>query len=380
MKKSTMKPLSLMLVAMLAMLLVLSGCGSKNNNSEGGSSASASASASESASPSASASESASPSASASASESAAPADGKGKKIGMVTDLGGVNDKSFNQQAWESLQKIAKDTGAEDEVSRSKKDSDYIPLLTKFVKDGYDLTWGIGFLFADAATTVASANPESKLALIDTTPTKELPNVESVLFKENEGSFLVGVVAGLTTKTNKIGFVGGMELPVIKKFEAGFKAGVAAVNPNATIEVNYVGDFSKPDQGKLAAATMYDGGADIIFHAAGGSGNGVFNEAKDRFKAGKKVWVIGVDKDQSIEFGNDVTLTSMVKKVDEAVYRVSNDLLAGNFHGGQTVELGLAEGGVGLPVENPNVSKEILDKVEDYKNKIISGEIKVPTE
>ncbi|SFB21049.1 basic membrane protein A [Cohnella sp. OV330] len=380
MKKSTMKPLSLMLVAMMAMLLVLSGCGSKNNNNEGAASPSASAPASESASP--SASESASPSASASApaSESAAPADGKGKKIGMVTDLGGVNDKSFNQQAWEALQKIAKDTGADTKYQESKKDSDYIPLLTKFVKDGYDLTWGIGFLFADAATTVAKANPESKLALIDTTPTESLQNVESVLFKENEGSFLVGVVAGLTTKTNKIGFVGGMELPVIKKFEAGFKAGVAAVNPNATIDVNYVGDFSKPDQGKLAAATMYDGGADIIFHAAGGSGNGVFNEAKDRFKAGKKVWVIGVDKDQSIEFGNDVTLTSMVKKVDEAVYRVSNDLLAGNFHGGQTVELGLAEGGVGLPVENPNVSKEILDKVEEYKNKIISGEIKVPTE
>ncbi|WP_254639567.1 BMP family protein [Cohnella sp. GbtcB17] len=385
MKKSTMKPLSLMLVAMMALLLVLSGCGSKNNNGEGGASASASASpsASETASPSPSASESASPSASASASASesaAAPADGKGKKIGMVTDLGGVNDKSFNQQAWEALEKIGKDTGAEPKYLESKKDSDYIPFLTKFVKDGYDLTWGIGFLFAEAATTVAKANPESKLALIDTTPTEALPNVESVLFKENEGSYLVGVVAGLTTKTNKIGFVGGMELPVIKKFEAGFKAGVAAVNPNAKVDVNYVGDFSKPDQGKLAAATMYDGGADIIFHAAGGSGNGVFNEAKDRFKAGKKVWVIGVDKDQSIEFGNDVTLTSMVKKVDEAVYRVSNDLLAGNFHGGQTVELGLSEGGVGLPVENPNVSKEILDKVEEYKNKIISGEIKVPTE
>lgn len=380
MKKSTMKPLSLMLVAMMAILLVLSGCGKKNNN-EGA--ASPSASASESASPSAPASESASPSASASASPSesaAAPADGKGKKIGMVTDLGGVNDKSFNQQAWEALQKIATDTGADTKYQESKKDSDYIPLLTKFVKGGYDLTWGIGFLFADAATTVASENPDAKLALIDTTPTKELPNVESVLFKENEGSFLVGVVAGLTTKTNKIGFVGGMELPVIKKFEAGFKAGVAAVNPNAKVEVNYVGDFSKPDQGKLAAATMYDGGADIIFHAAGGTGNGVFNEAKDRFKAGKKVWVIGVDKDQSIEFGNDVTLTSMVKKVDEAVYRVSNDLLAGNFKGGQTVELGLSEGGVGLPKDNPNVSKEILDKVEEYKNKIISGEITVPTE
>lgn len=379
MKKSTMKPLSLLLVAMMALLLVLSGCGSKNNNNSA-----ASPSASEPASPSASApaSESAAPSPTESAAPSDAitPADGKGKKVGMVTDLGGVNDKSFNQQAWEALQKLATDTGAETKYQESKKDSDYIPLLTKFVKGGYDLTWGIGFLFAEAATTVASENPDAKLALIDTTPTKELANVESVLFKENEGSYLVGVVAGLTTKTNKIGFVGGMELPVIKKFEAGFKAGVAAVNPDAKIEVNYVGDFSKPDQGKLAAATMYAGGADIIFHAAGGSGNGVFNEAKDRFKAGEKVWVIGVDKDQSIEFGNDVTLTSMVKKVDEAVYRVSNDLLAGNFQGGKTVELGLAEGGVGLPVNNPNVSQDILDKVEEYKAKIISGEITVPTE
>ncbi|MFC3800175.1 BMP family protein [Cohnella sp. GCM10012308] len=380
MKKSTMKPLSLMLVAMMAMLLVLSGCGSKNNNNEGAASPSASAPASESASPSASASASAPASESAAPSESITPADGKGKKVGMVTDLGGVNDKSFNQQAWEALQKIKTDTGADTKYLESKKDSDYIPYLTKFVKDGYDLTWAIGFLFSEAATTVATDNPNAKLALIDTTPTKELPNVESVLFKENEGSFLVGVVAGLTTKTNKIGFVGGMELPVIKKFEAGFKAGIAAVNPNATVEVNYVGDFSKPDQGKLAAATMYDGGADIIFHAAGGSGNGVFNEAKDRFKAGKKVWVIGVDKDQSVEFGNDVTLTSMVKKVDEAVYRVSNELLAGNFKGGQTVELGLAEGGVGLPTDNPNVSQDILAKVEEYKSKIISGEITVPTE
>ncbi|MBB6673368.1 BMP family ABC transporter substrate-binding protein [Cohnella nanjingensis] len=363
-----MKPVSLMVIVIMAAILVLSACGKKANN-EGASSPSASASPSESAAP----SEPASPS----ASEPASPSAGGTKKVGMVTDLGGVHDKSFNQQAWEALQKLEKDDGASVKYQESKKDSDYIPFLSNFVKDGYDLTWGIGFLFQEAATTVAKQNPNAKFALIDTSV--DLPNVESVLFKENEGSFLVGVVAGLTTKSNKIGFVGGMKLPVIQKFEAGFKAGVAAVNPDAKVTVNYVGDFNKPDLGKLAAATMYDAGNDIIFIAAGGSGNGVFTEAKQRFKAGKKVWVIGVDKDQSLEFGNDVTLTSMMKKVDEAVYKVSKEVLNGQFQGGKTVELGLAEGGVGLPKDNPNVSAEILKKVDEYSQKIVSGDIKVPT-
>ncbi|MCC3373323.1 BMP family ABC transporter substrate-binding protein [Cohnella sp. REN36] len=362
-----MKPVSVMMIVIMAAILVLSGCGKKANN--GGAGASASPSASESASPSAPASPS--------ASEPSSPATGAGKKVGMVTDLGGVHDKSFNQQAWEALQKLKEEDGASVKYLESKKDSDYIPFLSNFVKDGYDLTWGIGFLFQDAATQVAKQNPNAKFALVDTSV--DLPNVESVLFKENEGSYLVGIVAGLTTKSNKIGFVGGMKLPVIQKFEAGFKAGVAAVNPDAKVTVNYVGDFNKPDLGKLAAASMYDAGNDIIFVAAGGSGNGVFTEAKQRFKSGKKVWVIGVDKDQSLEFGNDVTLTSMMKKVDEAVYKVSKDVLNGEFQGGKVVELGLAEGGVGLPKDNPNVSEDILKKVDEYSQKIISGEIKVPT-
>ncbi|RUS47987.1 BMP family protein [Cohnella sp. AR92] len=367
MKKKSLKSAGMLLAVVTSLTMVLSGCGSKNNNNNGAASPSASAPASESASPSASPSDSG----------TGTTIDAKGMKIGMATDTGGVNDKSFNQQAWEALQKVANDTGAEAKYLESKKDSDYQPNLNSFVKNGYTLTWGIGFLFADAMKTIAEQNPDAKLALIDSSV--DAPNVESVLFKENEGSYLVGIVAGLTTKTNKIGFVGGMELPVIKKFEVGFKAGVAAVNPNATVTSNYVGDFSKPDLGKLAAATLYDGGADIIFHAAGGSGNGVFTEAKDRLKSGNKVWVIGVDKDQSLEFGNEITLTSMMKKVDEAVTKVTLDTLSGNFKGG-TVELGLKEGGVGLPVENPNVPKDVLDKVEEYKQKIISGEITVPTE
>ncbi|WP_127534117.1 BMP family lipoprotein [Paenibacillus kobensis] len=303
---------------------------------------------------------------------------GAGLKIGMATDGGGVNDKSFNQGAWEGLQKLAEETGVTVKYLESKTDSDYIPNLNTFVKDDYSLTWGIGFLFVDAMKTIAEQNPDAKLAIIDNVV--EASNVESVTFAENEGSFLVGVVAGLTTKSNKIGFVGGMEIPVIKKFEAGFAAGVAAVNPDAKVLINYVGDFNKPDIGKQQAATMYNDGADIIFQAAGSSGNGVFTEALDRFKSGGKVWVIGVDKDQSLEFGDDVTLTSMMKGVEAAVLKVSKDVIDGKFEGGKIVELGLKDNGVGLPAVNKNVPDEVLAKVEEFKAKIISGEIVVPKE
>ncbi|MBD0382008.1 BMP family lipoprotein [Paenibacillus sedimenti] len=313
------------------------------------------------------------------AATAAAPANNTGKdfKIGMVTDIGGVNDKSFNQSAWEGLKGLEKQTGAKVKNLESKSDADYVPNLNQFVKDGYNLTWGIGFLMGDALKTVATQNPNAKLAIIDNVV--EAPNVESVTFSEQEGSYLVGVVAGLTTKSNKIGFVGGIDIPVIKRFEAGFIAGVKAVNPNAKVQINYTGAFDKPDLGKAAAATIYNDGADIIFHAAGSTGNGVFNEAKDRAKAGKKVWVIGVDKDQSLEFGDDVTLTSMLKRVDTAVARVSKDVVDNKFQGGKTVVLGLKEDGVGLPeTSKKNVSADILKKVDEYKAKIISGEIKVP--
>lgn len=322
-----------------------------------------------------------SPSPAASPSPGATPggAAGSGKdfKFGMVTDVGGVNDKSFNQSAWEALQKIEKDTGASVKYLQSKSDADFIPNLNQFVKGKYNLTWGIGFIIEKALKQVAEQNPDAKLAIVDNVV--DLPNVMSVTFAEHEGSFLVGVIAGLMTKTNVIGFVGGMDIPVIKRFEAGFRAGIKAVNPDAQLKVNYTGTFDKPDLGKSAAATIYNGGADIIFPSAGATGNGVFNEAKDRLKSGKKVWVIGVDKDQSTEFGTDVTLTSMVKRVDEAVYRVCKDLIAGKFTGGHLTTLGLKDNGVGIAdTSKVNVPEDVLKKVEEYKTKIISGEIKVP--
>lgn len=300
-------------------------------------------------------------------------------KIGMVTDVGGVNDNSFNQSAWEGLQQLKADMGGKVDVdfAQSNSDADYVPNLNSFVKDGWDLTWGIGFLMGDHINTVAQQNPDSKLAIIDAVV--DQPNVASVTFKEEEGSFLVGVVAGLMTETNKIGFVGGMEIPVITRFDKGFEAGVKAVNPDAEIIKIYTGAFDKPDAGKAAAATMYDQGVDIVFHAAGATGDGVFNEARDRKNSGKNVWVIGVDKDQSITFGDDITLTSMMKRVDVAIYEVSKDVAEGNFEPGFK-SLGLAENAVGLPEENPNIPQDVLDTVEEYKAKIISGEIVVPSE
>ncbi|MNN60889.1 Membrane lipoprotein TmpC precursor [compost metagenome] len=174
-----------------------------------------------------------------------------------------------------------------------------------------------------------------------------------------------------------------MESPVIKRFEVGFIAGVKAVNPDATVTPTYAGAYDKPDIGKSLASQLYDSGADIIFPAAGQTGNGVFNEATARNNAGgaTKVWVIGVDKDQSLEFGDEVTLTSMMKRVDVAVKNITQEVLDGKFEGGKITNLTLKDDGVGLPeTSKANLSQEVLDKVEEFKQKIISGEITVPAE
>jgi basic membrane protein A len=365
------KMLSLSLMFILMFTIVLSGCAKKSD----GGAASVAPTTAPAATPTPEAT--AAPIATAAPAPTAAPA--AKFKVGMVTDVGGVNYNSFNQSAWEGLQQFGKDSGTEVKYLQSKGDADYLTNLNTFAKDNYNLTWGIGFLMGDAIKAVAGQNPKASFAIIDNVV--DAPNVESVTFSENEGAYLVGVIAGLTTKSNKIGFVGGMKIPVIARFEAGFIAGVAAVNPKAKVSVNYTGAFDKPDLGKAAAKTLYDSGADIVFPAAGATGNGVFNEAKDRVKAGKKVWVIGVDKDQSITFGDDITLTSMVKRVDKAVALISKNLTEGKFQGGKITVLGLKEDGVGIPAtSSKNVSADILKKVDDFKAKIISGEIKVPAD
>ncbi|OEH94149.1 BMP family lipoprotein [Bacillus solimangrovi] len=309
-------------------------------------------------------------------------------KVAMVTDTGGVDDKSFNQSAWEGLTQFGGDFELEEGVgfkyAQSNSPSDYLPNLNTLVRDDYNLVYGIGFLLADDVKKIAQQKPEAQLAIVDSVITDDsgntIDNIANITFKEHQGSFLVGVVAGLQTETNKVGFVGGVEGELIKKFENGFKAGVKAVNPSAEIVVQYAEDFGAPEKGQAIANTMYGNGADIIYHASGGTGNGVFTEAKNRAKNGEKVWVIGVDRDQHEEgMPENVTLTSMVKRVDVAVYDVSKQTMEGNFPGGELLQFGLEEDAVGIAPSQENVTDESLQKVEEFKEKILNGEIEVPT-
>lgn len=308
-------------------------------------------------------------------------------KVGMVTDTGGVDDKSFNQSAWEGLQELGRDYGLEEgegyKYLQSNSPSDYAPNLNSLVREDYDLVYGIGYLLATDIKKVAEQKPEAQLAIVDSVVTDEdgnlIENIANITFKEHQGSFLVGLIAGLHTETNQVGFVGGVEGALIKKFEVGFKAGVKAANPDAEITVQYAEDFGDADRGQAIANTMYSNGADIIYHAAGGTGNGVFTEAINRSKQGQKVWVIGVDRDQHEQgMPENVTLTSMVKRVDNAVYEVSRRTMEGDYPGGEVIEFGLEQNGVGIAPTTENVSEEALSSVEEYKERILNGEITVP--
>ncbi|MDN4594432.1 BMP family lipoprotein [Polycladomyces subterraneus] len=308
-----------------------------------------------------------------------APGGKGGLSAGLVTDTGGINDESFNQTAWAGMEKAKKELGADIRYVESKRDDDYVPNLTKFAREGRSITWGIGFKFDKAIPQVANQFPNQKFGIVDHNLNGKIPkNVVAVTFKENEGSFLMGVIAGLMTKTNKVGFIGGISSPLIKKFEAGYRAGVKAVNPKATVEVAYAETFADAAKGRSLAANMYDSGIDVIYHAAGATGKGLFDEVKTRPKG--KFWAIGVDMDQS-RLAPDHTLSSMVKRVDVAVFNEIKNIKENKFDGGKEVQLGLKENGVGIaPTTSKNVPKQVLDKVEEFKQKIIKGEIKVPTQ
>lgn len=307
--------------------------------------------------------------------------------LAMVTDVGGVDDKSFNQSAWEGIKEWGEENGLKEgdggyAYLQSESDADYDTNLNKLLRRDFDLIFGVGYMMDDAISALASENPDQKIAIIDSVV--DASNVASILFKEQEGAFLAGVVAATMSETGKIGFVGGTKIPVIERFHAGFVEGAKAVNPDIKIEINYTGVFDKPEQGKIAANAMYSSGVDIIFHAAGGTGNGVFSEAKER-KAkdpNANIWVIGVDADQyeegKVDDTHNVTLTSMLKGVGTAVKDVANRAKEGDFPGGETLTYGLAEDGVGLADSRGAIPDDVLKTVEEYKAKISSGEIEVP--
>jgi basic membrane protein A len=302
-------------------------------------------------------------------------------RIGIVTNKTGIDDQSFNQATWEGIKEIGTKNGWKENknykyiVSTSSKD--FIPNLKKFSSKGYDLTIGVGYPFIDSLGKVAAQNKDADFAIID--GIVEKPNVASITFKEEEVSFLVGVAAALKTKSRKIGFIGGVKTDIIEKFEYGFQAGIQSIDPGIKVISKYANAFDKPELGTSLAASIYDKGADVIFQAAGATGNGVFTEAKNRKRIGKQVWVIGVDRDQYGEgLPENVTLTSAVKHIDTALKKVINNTKKENFPGGKIYRFGIKEHGVGLPKENKNLTEKELKQINLYKDTIRSGTIVVP--
>ncbi|MFZ2634810.1 MAG: BMP family ABC transporter substrate-binding protein [Rectinemataceae bacterium] len=305
-------------------------------------------------------------------------------KVGLVTDLGGIDDKSFNQGTWEGIVRFATDNKMAKgtyKYLQSSAEADYVPNLSTFADEGLNLIIAPGFLFEKAMGDVAANYPTRKFLIIDSVVAK--PNVASAVFAEHEGSYLVGVAAALKAKAdgkNVLGFIGGMQFPLIEKFQAGFEQGVKAVDPSLKILVDYAGDFAAPDKGQALAQKQFNAGAYIIFHAAGGTGNGMIKEAKERSQKGDIRWGIGVDKDQYADgvYGTkSAVLTSMMKRVDVAAYDVCKLTMDGKFPGGQTNVYSIANKGVGIPDKNPNLSAEIIAKVREFEAQIASGKLKV---
>ena len=298
----------------------------------------------------------------------------KGMKITMVTSVGGVTDGSFNQSAWEGLQKAQKDLGVDVSYIESKQEADYITNLEQAVDGGNDLILATGFPMSAALLETAKNYPDQQFAIVDVDYGDETPeNVVCISFAEAESGYVVGLVAGKMTKTNTVGFVGGMDSVVINRFKDGYEAGVKEANPEAKVLSQYVNSYVDQAKAKSIATQMYNNGADIIFACAGDSGLGALECAKETGK-----YAIGVDRDQN-DIAPDNILTSAMKKVNEGVYSVVENLNNGTFEGGKTLVFGLNEKGVGLaPSTDKNVPQEIIDYVNEQEQKIINGELVVP--
>lgn len=302
--------------------------------------------------------------------------------IAMVTDTGGVDDRSFNQSAWEGMQEWADENGLDSSAVnyyQSDSEDQYIPNMQSATQDGYDIVYGIGYLLEDPIATVAQQNPDRWYGLVDSVV--DLPNVVSLNFRDHENSFLAGVAAALTTETDQIGFIGGVRGAIIDRFQTGFEHGVEHVNPDIVVDVQYADSFGDAGVGQQIASAMYQSGVDVIFHAAGAVGNGVFTEARNRMEAGSDtmLWVIGVDRDQTEEGnydGGNLTLGSTIKNVGTAIAQSATAAMEGNFQGGENVAYGLDEGGIDFVVHE-EMPQETKDAIEEARQGILDGTIEV---
>ncbi|MFC4652682.1 BMP family protein [Lactococcus nasutitermitis] len=318
----------------------------------------------------------------------------KGKtdlKVAVITDTGGINDRSFNQSAWEGLQAWGKENnltqGHGYNYFQSNTASDYTTNYNSAESAGYKLMFGIGFSLQDATAQAAKNNPKSDYVIIDSEIDGQ-KNVASAVFADEQSAYLAGVAAAKATKTNKIGFIGGMQSDVITAFQVGFAAGIKSVNPSIKLDVQYAGSFTDAAKGKTIAAAMYGAGDDVVYQCAGGVGTGAFNEAKalnETKNANDKVWLIGVDQDQKY-LGNytskdgqksNFVLVSTIKEVGKVVRDIADKTAKDKFPGGDVVNYNLKNGGVGLGLDN--VTPQIKTAVDTAKANIISGKIVVPS-
>jgi basic membrane protein A len=303
-------------------------------------------------------------------------------KVGLVFDVGGRGDKSFNDAAYAGLDSAKRELAIEFQTLETGEGADREAAMRQLAASGSQLVFGVGFLFSDDIKALAQEFPDVKFACVDYT-VKEgetlPPNLLALKFKEEEGSYLVGALAALLSRTGTVGFVGGMEIPLIKKFEAGYRAGVVAVRPKCRVIVKYAGStgsaFKDPTKGKELALAEYHQGADIIFHASGSTGLGVFEAGRELKKL-----AIGVDSDQYDE-APGVVLTSMVKHVEVAVFNTIREAQAGSFAGGVKV-FGLAENGVDWVYDDRNkalIPDAVKARVDSLRAEIVAGRISAPT-
>ena len=357
--------------------LVLAGCGGNGGTGGTGSASSPAAGAT--------AATSGAPAAGGTTSGGGGRAAGPAPKVGLAYDIGGRGDQSFNDAAAAGLDRARNELAVtqvqEAEAGENESNAQKEERLRQLAEGGFNPVIAVGFAYSEPLAKVAKEFPDVRFAIIDDANAKG-QNIANLVFAENEGSFLVGVAAGLKTKTDNVGFVGGVNVPLIKKFEAGYVAGVKAVKPDAKVQTRYLTQppdftgFGDPAKGRTAAQGMFDAGADIVYHAAGGSGQGVFQAAN----AAKKL-AIGVDSDQYQNPGlasvRDVILTSMLKKVDVAVFDFVQSVKSNSFAAGEKV-YDLEANGVDYSKSGGKVD-DIVPRLEEFKRQIISGQTNVPT-
>jgi basic membrane protein A len=301
-------------------------------------------------------------------------------RVGLVFDVGGRGDKSFNDAAYLGVSRAERELGVEASYLEPSSTEDREAALRLFAARGMDLVIGVGFIFSSDIDAVARAYPDVRFAGVDYAPGPSgIPaNVAALSFREEEGSFLVGAVAGLSSKTGHVGFVGGMSGPLIRKFEAGYIAGVSAACPRCVVHSAYAGTtpdaFRDPARGKALASAQIAAGSDIIYHASGATGHGVFEAAADA-----KKFAIGVDADQYDEMPGTV-MTSMIKRADVAVFDIVRAVIERRFSGGMKV-FGLADDGVDYVHEGPHaaaIQEDVKTRVEALRADVIAGRVSVP--